>query len=84
LKKGVLEKILELFSLEKRLGFKKNYLKRQGAWGEHDQVTGLSRLASGRVRKGQGSDVTDWHNRKWVTALGRCRKGRRDEKRKAD
>jgi hypothetical protein len=27
---GVSEKILELFSFEKRLGFKMNYLKRQG------------------------------------------------------
>jgi hypothetical protein len=44
-KKSVSEKILELFSYEKRLGLKMNYLKRQG---QDSGATGLAQSEMGR------------------------------------
>jgi hypothetical protein len=46
-------------------------------------LRGHPELASGRVRQGQDNGATGWRNGKWVAALGRCGKGRRDREREA-
>jgi hypothetical protein len=69
-------KDFRIIFLRETFEFKKNYLKRHVARGEHERVTGLSRLASGRVQQEQGSSVAGWRNEKWVTTLGQCGKRR--------
>jgi hypothetical protein len=57
-KKRVSENILELFSLEKKIGLKKNYLKNRELRASMAMLRGYPGLAPDRVRKGQGSGAT--------------------------
>jgi hypothetical protein len=63
------------------LGFKGNYLKGQGARGEHSPVMGLSRATAGSGSPG-ARQRCDWlAHWEMAMALGKCGKGRRDGER---